>query len=252
MAVVLAVLASTDGTPAVIGHRGAPSLAPENTELSFSCAASVGADAIECDLRLTKDGAVVCHHDKSTGRVWEKDLEISASTLGQLQSLSLSHGFRVAFPRFVNARIPTFAQAVAAMGDAQIFAEVKDGLPTARAVVEQAEMLGVTHRLTILSYHKDVVEYAVGQGLPCALLSNCTAPSQLLEIEIPSGADISVDFRALTAYSVGILHERGKKVYCFGIEGEKGYKAMAAMGVDGVTCNNISFRAIPSQGALAQ
>jgi glycerophosphoryl diester phosphodiesterase len=47
----------------VIGHRGAPRQAPENTVESFAAAISSGAGAIELDVRRTADGALVVHHD---------------------------------------------------------------------------------------------------------------------------------------------------------------------------------------------
>jgi glycerophosphoryl diester phosphodiesterase len=47
----------------VIGHRGAPQLARENTVDAFRAAAAAGADMVELDVRLTADGALVVHHD---------------------------------------------------------------------------------------------------------------------------------------------------------------------------------------------
>jgi glycerophosphoryl diester phosphodiesterase len=47
----------------VIGHRGAPRLFPENTVASYSAAIELGANAIEADVCVTKDGAVVLWHD---------------------------------------------------------------------------------------------------------------------------------------------------------------------------------------------
>jgi glycerophosphoryl diester phosphodiesterase len=47
----------------VIGHRGAPRLARENTVESFAAAISTGAGGIELDVRRTVDGALVVHHD---------------------------------------------------------------------------------------------------------------------------------------------------------------------------------------------
>lgn len=47
----------------VLGHRGAPRVAPENTMEAFSAAARLGADGIELDVRRTGDGVLVVHHD---------------------------------------------------------------------------------------------------------------------------------------------------------------------------------------------
>jgi len=47
----------------VIGHRGAAGLAPENTLAAFKRALEIGVDAVEMDVQLSKDGALVIHHD---------------------------------------------------------------------------------------------------------------------------------------------------------------------------------------------
>jgi glycerophosphoryl diester phosphodiesterase len=47
----------------ILGHRGAPTVAPENTIAAFVAAARLGADGVELDVRRTADGALVVHHD---------------------------------------------------------------------------------------------------------------------------------------------------------------------------------------------
>jgi glycerophosphoryl diester phosphodiesterase len=47
----------------VIGHRGAPRRAPENTLASFRAAVALGADGVELDVRRTRDGRLAVHHD---------------------------------------------------------------------------------------------------------------------------------------------------------------------------------------------
>lgn len=55
--------------PLVIAHRGGALLAPENTAQAFRAAALAGADAVETDIRLTRDGALVCVHDPDLRRL---------------------------------------------------------------------------------------------------------------------------------------------------------------------------------------
>ncbi|MGX5653615.1 glycerophosphodiester phosphodiesterase [Geodermatophilus nigrescens] len=57
----------------VVAHRGASAVAPEHTLAAYRQAVRLGADAVECDVRLTRDGVLVCVHDRridatSTGR----------------------------------------------------------------------------------------------------------------------------------------------------------------------------------------
>ena len=50
--------------PEVVAHRGDTAEAPEHTLAAYRQAASVGADAVECDVRMTRDGVLVCVHDR--------------------------------------------------------------------------------------------------------------------------------------------------------------------------------------------
>jgi glycerophosphoryl diester phosphodiesterase len=49
--------------PLILGHRGSPFTAPENTLASFRAALDEGADGVELDVQLTRDGLLVLHHD---------------------------------------------------------------------------------------------------------------------------------------------------------------------------------------------
>ena len=50
--------------PEVVAHRGATAEAPEHTLAAYRHAAAIGADAVECDVRMTRDGVLVCVHDR--------------------------------------------------------------------------------------------------------------------------------------------------------------------------------------------
>jgi len=54
------------GKPLLIGHRGAPSMAPENTMASFRAALDTGLDGIEIDVHRTRDGVLAVYHDPVT------------------------------------------------------------------------------------------------------------------------------------------------------------------------------------------
>lgn len=71
-------------TPLLIGHRGAPRLATENTIGSFEAALAAGLDGLETDVHLTADGELVLHHDPNLAG---GDL-ITALPLAELRSLA--------------------------------------------------------------------------------------------------------------------------------------------------------------------
>jgi len=73
--------------PLIIGHRGASTVAPENTMAAFREAIAVGADGIEFDVRLTRDGVPVVIHDSTLRRTARLPHHIAALTWHELQQV---------------------------------------------------------------------------------------------------------------------------------------------------------------------
>jgi glycerophosphoryl diester phosphodiesterase len=69
----------------VVAHRGATAEAPEHTMAAYRQAAAVGADAVECDVRLTRDGVLVCVHDRQIRRTSNGRGVVSALHLAELE-----------------------------------------------------------------------------------------------------------------------------------------------------------------------
>ncbi|WP_323380037.1 glycerophosphodiester phosphodiesterase [Streptomyces alkaliphilus] len=72
---------------AVIAHRGASRYAPEHTPAAYRRAIAEGADALECDVRMTADGHLVCVHDRRVNRVSDGRGAVSAMELAELSEL---------------------------------------------------------------------------------------------------------------------------------------------------------------------
>lgn len=66
-----------------IGHRGAKAYAPENTLRSYGKAIELGVDAVELDVRKTKDGKLVVIHDPNVNKTTNGKRLISELTLGE-------------------------------------------------------------------------------------------------------------------------------------------------------------------------
>ena len=80
----------------VVGHRGASADAPEHTLAAYQQAVRIGADAVECDVRMTRDGVLVCVHDRRIDQTSTGRGVVSALTLADLEQHSF--GARVARP----------------------------------------------------------------------------------------------------------------------------------------------------------
>lgn len=88
----------------VIGHRGAPREAPENTISSFERALKVGVGMVEADLRRTSDGRVVVIHDRDVRRTTNGRGRVDAMTEDQLMELDAGGWFS---KKYCGEKIPT-------------------------------------------------------------------------------------------------------------------------------------------------
>ncbi len=95
----------------VLGHRGAPAEAPENTLASFRRALELGADGVECDVRRTWDGELLVHHDAQIGDA-QGELEDDDPRLVQLLT---GDAVRALLPD-----TPSLAEVVAATAGAKL------------------------------------------------------------------------------------------------------------------------------------
>ena len=69
----------------IFGHRGASGYAPENTIAAFRLAAETGADGVELDVQMTRDGKLVVAHDETVDRVSNGTGRIADLTLKELK-----------------------------------------------------------------------------------------------------------------------------------------------------------------------
>ena len=84
-------------------HRGDNTNFPENTMLAFQAAAAVGADSVETDVRMTKDGHLVLIHDKDVERTTNGKGLVADMTLEELRSLDAGSWKG---PEFAGVKIP--------------------------------------------------------------------------------------------------------------------------------------------------
>ncbi len=90
--------------PAIIAHRGACSLAPENTLAAIQTAIALGVKFIEIDVRMTKDGEIILIHDESVSRTTNGKGAVNEHSLSEIKKLDAGSWFHESFK---NERIPT-------------------------------------------------------------------------------------------------------------------------------------------------
>ena len=93
--------------PLIIAHRGESHDAPENTLSSINLAWQRNADAVEIDVRLSKDNNVVVFHDKTTKRIGGRYKNVKEQTLEELKQLDVGCWKN---EKYKNERIPTLKE----------------------------------------------------------------------------------------------------------------------------------------------
>jgi glycerophosphoryl diester phosphodiesterase len=87
-------LPNGSGRPLVYAHRGGAALRPENTIASFDNGLALGADGLELDVHLTRDGVVVVHHDDTLDRTTDGRGALASCTAEHLARLDAGYWFR--------------------------------------------------------------------------------------------------------------------------------------------------------------
>lgn len=126
----------------IVAHRGSSAQAPENTLPAFQLAWQQAADAIEADFQLTKDGHIVCFHDKDTKRLTGQSLAIADATLEELRQLDVGSWMG---EKYKGVQMPTIAEGFATVpAGKKIFIEIKCGPEILDPLLRELASSGLT------------------------------------------------------------------------------------------------------------
>lgn len=227
--------------PKIIGHRGAAGHAPENTVAGFRKARDLGVRWVEFDVQLSRDGHVILFHDDTLGRTTGGRGAVGSLTLAALQQLDAGVWFG---PEFRGERIPTLSEAMVALGELGLGANVEIKPAPGRAA-ETARAVA------------DLLQREWPAGLPAPLISSFAVeavqvmrdtapefPRALLARELP--ADWKGRLRDLGCTGVHCAHDRLKAVpaaeiieagyalRCYTVNERKRAETLFRWGVDSV------------------
>ncbi len=157
------------GLPFVVAHRGVPVHEPENTLSSFALALQQGADALETDLRLTRDDQIVLFHDATLERTTDGQGAVRDHTLLELRR------FRTRTPdgQLSDNRIPSLIELLTmTQGQTPLLLELKDRRFArqnyARQLIETLTAYNALQRCAIISFKPELIR-AINQvhfGIP--------------------------------------------------------------------------------------
>lgn len=139
--------------PLVFAHRGGAALAPENTIAAFDSGLRLGADGLELDVRCSRDGVVVVHHDRTLDRTTNQRGDVAAFTSHDLARVDAGYRFGAGDDRPFRGQgigVPTLADVLARYRDCRIIVDVKINSATfAAAVVQVVRASGAVDRVCV-------------------------------------------------------------------------------------------------------
>jgi glycerophosphoryl diester phosphodiesterase len=244
--------ATQSKTISIGAHRGGAGLAPENTLAAFRNGIALGADYIEMDVHLTKDGVPVVIHDPTIDRTTDGTGRVADLTLAQLQSFNAAAKFAGATERQV---VPTLAQVLdlAKPTSVQLEIEIKvnaDNQPYAgieQKVIDEIAARGMLDRVHLTSLKLDTLPRvrAIDPKIKTtALLSSSyfrshdlLQPAAVIDDVASFANGIGVDQSYLTPQLVREAHQRNMSVNVWTVDSEAEMNKFIAMGVDSITTN---------------
>ncbi len=228
----------------VLGHRGTGEGLRENTLPAFREAVELGADIVETDLHVTRDGVPVLCHDPDIARTTNGRGLIAGLTLAELERFE-THGPRSGTP----SRIPTLAEALDALPDARWNIEIKDHHPEAAKrvlgfVEPHAERVLLTAgddaimnrlRQAIAEAGVGVAQGACQSDVMAFLRATRSGEGEIPEA--PMALQIPEAFRGITLVDpdlVTFAHERGVEVHVWTVNEPDAIRRLRDLGVDGI------------------
>jgi glycerophosphoryl diester phosphodiesterase len=245
-----------DGRPLVVGHRGAPGLAPENTLASFAAAVELGVDLIELDVLALEGGPLVVAHSDRLEEVTHGAAQgrVGSMSLGQLRELAPG--------------LPTFAEALDWFADAAPCVGLHVDLKLRGRLDEAAQLLegrGLAARTVVsspnpdalrrvaqassrirlgLTYPEDRLQVSRWRPLQPAIRATLSAARATVPLRVPpllrsAGAGaLMLQHRLVSAAAVARAHAVGCPLLVWTVDEPDDVRRVLAAGVDAVITND--------------
>ncbi len=240
--------------PEITAHRGASYDAPENTLAAVQLAWERGADSVEVDVYLSRDGRIVAIHDKDTKRVAGVDRKVADQTLEELQTLDVGAWKN---DMWKGESIPTLEEILTTIPRwRRMFVEIKCGpeiVEPLRTVVNDSGK--AARQIAFISFNADVcaelkkemprhkVYFLSGfkqneeTGRWTPTVEELIAEAQSLGVD---GLDVQCSEPVDKAF-VEKVKAAGLSCYVWTVDDPDDARRMVAIGMDGITTNRPDF-----------
>jgi glycerophosphoryl diester phosphodiesterase len=213
----------------IMGHRGAAALEPENTLLSIERAVNIGVNAVEIDVRLSKEKELVVIHDATVDRTTNGMGAVSSFTVDELKKLDAGKGQHIPTLQEVICFVDNKVNLVIELkeeGTAEgVFKLIKE-----RSMKESVYVISFWHRFakTIKEMDSSIKTGVLFVGCPVNVSIAHEASADAL---VMNYAFIDMSF-------VQTAHKEGLKVFVWNIDNKNLLQPYVDMGVDGIGTND--------------
>ncbi|TCS82555.1 glycerophosphodiester phosphodiesterase [Tepidibacillus fermentans] len=226
----------------VIAHRGASAISPENTMIAFQRAIHIGADAIETDVQMTKDGHLVLIHDERVNRTTNGSGFVKDYTLNELRKLDAGSWFSSVYQ---NEKIPMIDEFFTLIKSTDIWVnvEIKNGYFMYPGIEEKLigkiKEYDLLSRVVVSSFnHYSLLKiHQIAPYIKTAILYMTNLFEPWNYARMIGASSLHPYKKSLSKEIVDYAHQMGFTVYPFTVDDKEEMKNLIQMGVEGIMTN---------------
>lgn len=225
--------------PEVIAHRGASYLAPENTVAAAKLAWELGADAVECDIHLSKDNMIIVSHDASAKRTTGADYIIKETESSLLRTLDAGSFKSTSFR---GEKLPFLGELIETVPDnKELVIEIKCGPEVLPFLKETIDKQGRNRKFVFIAFDFNTISETkkLFPGNSCYwLCSNRELLLKTIDRVRGSGLDgLSLSYGLIDRAVASMVFSRGLELFTWTVDDPEEARRLISMGVKGITTN---------------
>ncbi|MFD5266033.1 glycerophosphodiester phosphodiesterase [Streptomyces sp. NPDC058335] len=216
-------------TVTAVAHRGDPYRVRENTLDSLRSALDQGADAVEIDVRLTRDGVPVLLHDDTLKRLWERDRPLLSLSAAEVRGLT-------------EGGVPTLAEALAATEGSRVMLDLPGTreVRTARRVVDAVREAGAAERVYYCADASAMLAVrAADPSAEIAMTWTSLAPPRPVLLAAVEPRWLNYRFSLVDRDLAARIHRDGRLLSVWTPDTRRSMRRLIDLGVDSITTNRI-------------
>lgn len=219
-------------TVTAVAHRGDPYRVRENTLPSLRSALERGADAVEIDVRLTRDGVPVLLHDATLKRLWEHDRPLSALSADEVRGLTAGG-------------VPTLAEALKTVDGARVMVDLPGATAKAvRAVVGVIRDCGAEEHVYYCAGAETMLMVrAADPSAEIALTWTTLAPPRPAVLDAVRPRWLNYRFPLVSRELAAAVHRQGYLVSAWTPDTKGSMRRLLDAGADSITTNRVDVLA---------